>query len=184
MKGLLQSKKFRKNLGKWLFMYTGVMLLLTTVITYSKYITSLQSKSDASTARFELHFNCESSNGKNCGEDTEAYEVTEDGLLLTYTFTVDASKMDVKSKLKLLTFVDKSFTIENISIDKCVESETKKSLVCPLAELEIPKDISGEQSFEVKVKYNGTLDELSKDKENPTRFDEFVTIGYSVEQIQ
>ncbi len=188
MKGLLQSKRFRKNLGKWLFMYTGVMLLLTTVITYSKYITSLQSSSNASTAKFELAIHCTSSNGKTCDNDTEAYEVTKEDLLLTYTFTVDASQMDVKSKLKLLTFVDKSFTIESISrgYSECMDNETT---TCPtnstmyiLDPIELPYGVD-DLTIEVKVKFSGSIDDLSKDKENPTKFNEVVAIGYSVEQI-
>ena len=41
MKGLLHSKRFKENLYRWLFMYVGVIALLTTVITYSKYVTQL-----------------------------------------------------------------------------------------------------------------------------------------------
>ena len=38
---LLHSKLFRQNLFKWIFMYIAALGLLTSVITYSKYITAL-----------------------------------------------------------------------------------------------------------------------------------------------
>ncbi len=191
MKGLLQSKRFRKNLGKWLFMYAGVMLLLTTVVTYSKYMTGLQSSSQTSAARFELAINCTSSNGKECEKDIEAYEVTKEGLEFTYVFTVDASNMDVKSKLKLFTFVDESFSVENISREykECVETDTTQ---CPknldsttyiLEPIELPGGLE-EPTFEIKVKYTGSLDDLSEEVDNPTVKDVVVVVGYAIEQIR
>ena len=47
MKGLLQSKRFKKNLGKWVFMYVICMGIFTTVITYSKYISNMLDDDDS-----------------------------------------------------------------------------------------------------------------------------------------
>lgn len=194
MKGLLQSKKFRKNLGKWLCMYAGVMLLLTTVVTYSRYMTNLQGSGKASTAKFQLKINCTSSNGKECGSDTEPYNVTDDDFSLAYTFTVDTKDVDVKSKLKLLTFVHNSFIIEDISTSfntnfkLCEDSETSK---CPtkinsklyyLDEITLP-DTDTDFTFTVTVKYNDAIKDLPNDKDKAKSFDEVVAIGYSIEQI-
>ena len=54
MKGLLQSKIFRKNLKKWLCMYVGALLLLTTVVTYSKYISKYNVDDDARITKFDV----------------------------------------------------------------------------------------------------------------------------------
>lgn len=54
MKGLLQSKIFRKNLKKWLCMYVGALLLLTTVITYSKYISKFNVEDNARSTKFDV----------------------------------------------------------------------------------------------------------------------------------
>lgn len=191
MKGLLQSKIFRKNVGKWLFMYVGVMLLLATVITYSRYISSLQGSDKASTARFHLNVSCTSSNGKDCDSDTDPYPATED-LILAYTFTVDASEIDVKSKLKLMTFIDPSFELisindNSISYQKCVDSSTTKcpdsSILYFLDTIDLPNELTESTTFEINVKYKGDINSLSKDPTNPTKFGEVVTIGYAVEQV-
>lgn len=197
MKGLLQSKKFRKNLGKWLFMYAGVMLLLTTVITYSKYISSFEGKDNASTARFELSVNCENKVGNQCG-DIDLRKITEEtpdeDLTFNYTFTVDASKMDVKSKLKLLIFVDKSFIISANStgfdkndLKECVNSDTTtcptNSTMYTLGNIDLPLQGSTELTFTVSVLYDKTkIEELSRDVDNPT-IKEVVAVGYIVEQV-
>ena len=54
MKGLLHSKLFRKNLFTWLFMYIIVIGLFTTVVTYSKYISSMQNADKTITSRQDL----------------------------------------------------------------------------------------------------------------------------------
>ena len=54
MKGLLRSKRFRHNLYKWVTMYVGVMLLFTVVVTYSRYMSSLEGSDQAKVARFEV----------------------------------------------------------------------------------------------------------------------------------
>lgn len=194
MKGLLQSKKFRKNLGKWLFMYAGVMLLLTTVITYSKYISSFEGKDNASTARFELSVNCVNNNGNACDiEDKRLIteNTPDDELTFNYSFVVDTSKMDVKSQLKLLIFIDKSFIIENISTGynetECVNSNTTtcptNSTMYTLDNIYLPT--TSDLTFTVRVKYDKTkIGELSNytDKDK-TLTKEVVAVGYKVEQV-
>lgn len=53
MKGLLQSSRFKKNLLKWIFMYIVVMGSLFAVITYSKYISNMQSRDRGKVASFD-----------------------------------------------------------------------------------------------------------------------------------
>ncbi len=194
MKGLLQSKKFRKNLGKWLFMYAGVMLLLTTVITYSKYISSFNGSDNASTARFDLSVYCVNNSGDVC--DTAILrKITEDTpdneLTFNYSFVVDTTKMDVKSNLKLLIFVDKSFIIEDISTGyNEIECENSDTTTCPenstmyiLDNIYLPTNFN--LTFTMRVKYDKSkIEELADytDENNPLS-KEVVAIGYKVEQI-
>lgn len=182
MKGLLQSKKFRNNLKKWLCMYVGVLLLLTTVITYSKYITSLQSEGKADTAKFNLLL-------EPFDVDDSVHNINDE---LVYKFYVDTKDVNVKSKLKLLTFVDKSFTIESISEGFVAEEEnetTAQGRQVRVYSVEIPKDLSGRKEFEVHVKYNNSEglnqngDPLSINESNPDVFEDIVTIGYKMEQM-
>ena len=72
MKELLQNKVFKKNLKKWLVMYIGVIALFTTIITYSKYMTTMMGSSEAKVAAFDININyldnqCISSNNCNTG---------------------------------------------------------------------------------------------------------------------
>lgn len=104
MKGLLRSKRFKENLRKWLFMYTGVMLLLTTVITYSKYISSLQIDDDARTSKFSFaikEVNCSDyiSDDNTC--DAKSGEKCRPTQVITSCFKVDTSGLEVDSDLYL-----------------------------------------------------------------------------------
>lgn len=54
MGGLLHSKTFRQNLSRWVFMYIAIICLLTSVITYSKYISSLGAKDEARASKFNV----------------------------------------------------------------------------------------------------------------------------------
>ena len=67
MKGLLHSKRFKENLYRWLFMYVGVIALLTTVITYSKYVTQLiPTEEKARPAKFDVEIANTDSAGNDC----------------------------------------------------------------------------------------------------------------------
>ena len=188
MKGLLQSKKFRKNLGKWLFMYVGVMLLLTSVVTYSKYISSLQGSGKAATARFELTVKCSDNNGQNCGS-SPLYRVDETTgpLILNYKFTVDPSKLDVKSNLKLLIFVDKSFIIDDISTG-FMPCENKDASICPQnSNMYYINTLSTTDvlTFTMTVHYNEAYkSELQNTNKNAPLAKEVVAVGYKIDQVK
>lgn len=68
MKGLLHSKKFKKNLKKWLYMYVGTLLLLTTVVTYSKYISNLGGNDTARITKFNVVIDKEDSITETCSD--------------------------------------------------------------------------------------------------------------------
>lgn len=66
MKGLLHSKRFKKNLKKWLFMYVCALLMLTTVITYSKYISQYGMNDVARITKFNVEI-------ENVGVEGDGY---------------------------------------------------------------------------------------------------------------
>lgn len=114
MKGLLHSKRFRTNLYKWLCAYVGVMLLLTTVITYSKYISKFLGETDeVRPAKFNVlikTLNCkDEKTGKTCNQD--AYWST---LPITYYFFVDTRELEVSTKVKVTVDVDENFEVESL----------------------------------------------------------------------
>jgi len=54
VKNLFSNVNFRKNLYRWLGMYVGVMLLFTTIVTYSKYIAHFSNEASSRVAKFEV----------------------------------------------------------------------------------------------------------------------------------
>ena len=102
MKGLLHSKKFRTNLYKWLFMYVGVMLLFTTVITYSKYISSMDGNDEARPAKFIIKV--EPLECANC--NLTAYRPTSK---IEQDFQINLEELEVTTDLELTITVDKDY---------------------------------------------------------------------------
>lgn len=120
MKGLLHSKRFRANLRKWLFMYVGVMVLLTSVITYSKFISNLNMSDEARVTRFNMKIdfvNCSAKIGTNlCKYDALNPDIASKGT--SYEFTVDPSELEVNTDVTVTAHIDtqsEGFTIKNIS---------------------------------------------------------------------
>jgi len=123
MKGLLHSKLFRKNLFKWIFMYVTVIGLFTSVVTYSKYISSMNSDDSARVASFDVSITydgiCE-----NLGEN----EICNNGTFrptskISYYFTVDTRGLEVST-----VFVTRISVLEyfkNIQIYDVTESEVE-----------------------------------------------------------
>ena len=113
MKGVLQSKRFRKNLYKWLLMYVGVMVFLTTVVTYSKYVSSLMASDSARAAKFNVTIapqECTetASDGVHCNIGIHRATQTID-----YYFKVQTN-LEVKTDLFLTIFVNQDFELKNI----------------------------------------------------------------------
>lgn len=105
MKGLLHSKRFRKNLQKWLFMYVGVLALLTTVVTYSKFLTQRSVAETSRTSRFNVSIkpvNC-STYINDGGRTCEANSGTgcRPTQVVSSCFEVDTSDLEVDSDLYL-----------------------------------------------------------------------------------
>ncbi len=105
MKGLLQSKRFRKNLFKWLFMYIGVMALFTSVVTYSKYISNMHSSDQARVAKFTYKVACDGIDSNVC--NTGVHRLTKP---IIYEFVLDTSQLEVSTKFTFAATVSSNFS--------------------------------------------------------------------------
>lgn len=74
MKNLFHNEHFRRKFYRYLGMYIGVLLLFTTVVTYSKYVSMLSSESSARVAKFNIDIDYFNVDGCNPGEDEEICE--------------------------------------------------------------------------------------------------------------
>ena len=196
MKGLLHSKKFRKNLYKWLFMYVGCIALLTTVVTYSKYMSTFQSSDSARVAKFNVEVKknniCNNENTEYCNK-----EVTRLTSYIDYYFTIDTTDLEVTTDLALTLYVDENFEIKDnkiFEIDK--DEKTKEILLNPindnhqgeyiiknLSENKLEKVLAGKGTkkiYKITVRYTKDnyieYSEVEKNKE-------IVKIGYSAIQV-
>lgn len=119
VKELLQSKNFKKRLGKWIAMYVGVMCLLAIVVTYSRYVSTHMASTSARAAKFDVKINQEVScqdmasitpNTVACFENN--YDDTSQGLRakpqIGFYFTVDTRDLEVSSKLVITTTIKKN----------------------------------------------------------------------------
>ncbi len=114
MKGLLQSKYFKNNLKKWVFMYVLCMGIFTTVITYSRYISNMFSSDDsARVSNFGLNLMycddeiCE----KNRKDKPVKYRPFGE---MEYYFAIDGSELEVSVDLILTVNVDRHFKIKSV----------------------------------------------------------------------
>jgi len=123
MKGLLQSKIFKKNLKKWLCMYVGALLLLTTVITYSKYVSKFNVQDNARATAFDVtvdYFqNAECQGEENCKYKCEGevdkrqcslVETHRPTTITTYDFQVNY-EFEVNTLLSITLHPETNFEI-------------------------------------------------------------------------
>lgn len=117
MKGLLQSKRFKKNIGKWLIMYGLCMGLFTTLVTYSKYISKMLSTNDgARVSKFDISLKyCENENCDNGGSNTPSDKRYAPYNEIVYYFAVDTSTLEVNAELILTArILDNHFKLKEI----------------------------------------------------------------------
>lgn len=111
MIGLLHSETFRKNLSKWVFMYIAVICLLTSVITYSRFISSFGNADEARSTKFNVKIEPIATQ-TSCPDDGELDEgdpsstailctTSRPTSLLEYYFKVDVTEIEVKSEVYL-----------------------------------------------------------------------------------
>lgn len=119
MKKLLQNKRFRTNLYKWLTMYVCVMAVFTTVVTYSKYISNMGTDEQARVANFEvgIHFeSCSDIEEAKANQDGTMLSVCDMGTsrptsVLPYYFSLDTTKLEADAVLALTIYANNQFKI-------------------------------------------------------------------------
>lgn len=194
MKGLLHSKLFRKNLFKWIFMYVTVIGLFTSVVTYSKYISSMQEKDSARVAMFDASITydgiCAGINeNETC--DIGVYRPTSS---ITYYFTVDTTELEVSTIFVIRISVAELF--KNVKIYDITDVEKKLEFVegdsffdknynfnvYNLVDNELKVDETGIRKYKMTMDYDHATYDPEYKASHP--YYEVVTIGYSAEQIK
>lgn len=130
MNKLLHNKTFRDNLKKWLGLYICTLLVITTVVTYSRYISKMTGKDDARVAKFAISIDdkkiCSSLTSDNCIDDIATefeFKPYDD---LDYYFTVNTNDLEVKTYVVLDIKADSHFDVE--SITDVTGNDSKSSL--------------------------------------------------------
>lgn len=204
MKKLLQNKRFRTNLYKWLTMYVCVMAIFTTVVTYSKYISSMGADETARVASFEvgIDFVCDPTKLKVVqNEDGTSSHVCDMGTsrptsLLTYYFTVDSTKLETDAILAISILVDEDFEIVDLknttnNITYLTNGALQTGLGASLgtqngnSKVRVDQDVFAKQgtkeTYMIVVRYK---DSLVTDNTNAifNHMQNIVTVGYSATQ--
>lgn len=127
---LLHSKTFRNNLSKWFTIYICLILMLMTVVTYSRYITSQQGSDHTRTAKFSIKITkdkvCSTTSSGLCynEEDGDLPFAFKPYDTIEYYFNVDTSKLEVLSNLKVYVDVNPDFDIKYVALDDDSEKIT------------------------------------------------------------
>ena len=120
---LLHSKTFRQNLFKWTLMYISVLVIITTVITYSRFISSQTVEDVAKTAKFKVNITaldiCSQTSNLCNLQSFKPYDIID------YYFKVDTTEMEVKSVLDVTMHIHNKFSF--VSLNECVCEEDECS---------------------------------------------------------
>lgn len=183
MKGLLHSKLFRKNLCKWIFMYIVAIGLFTSVVTYSKYISSVQSEGDkAKVAKFDASITYD----RVCTTLAETeicnignYRPTSD---ISYYFTVDTTNIEVAATFVTLITVDSKF--KNVRIYDVTDIETEMTFTKNENKFTLVEDIDTGNTYIRKYKVTMNFDNENNDinYSSEHKITGSLTVGYSAEQ--
>jgi len=183
MKGLLHSKLFRKNLFIWLFMYITVIGLFTSVVTYSKYITSMQESDIARVAKFDAAITydgvCSNINENEiCNIGT--YRPTSE---LSYYFTVDNRNLEVSTVFATRISVLEYF--KNIKIYDVTNTETEVTEFVQNGNVfTLTEDLPVSKTYVRKYKITMDFDYTTYDNDHSETksYNNAVTVGYSAIQ--
>lgn len=198
MDRLLHNKRFQSNLFKWIFAYVGVLLLFSSVVTYSKYITSLEQGDTSKPAKFDVKISCPDCSivADNNVIDTGSFRPTQN---IEYYFQISPS-FEVNTNLKIITTVDPEFYIQKLElinletneiIKKVFEKEENGDKITSITALEdkllATSQITVNQKinfntmgYKLTIKFNKEVDEEYK-KSHP--YNQLARISYYAEQI-
>lgn len=197
MKSLLQNKRFRINLYKWLGMYVGVIALFTSVVTYSKYMSEISRSDNARVAKFDIAVDY--NGAENCKSGSKEatclvgkYRPTSE---IPYYFTVNTKNLEVRTFFVLSINIDSMFEI--VKLEKLKDGTTDEYELVDLRNNQIKEIVEARKGKETKykltIKYNGA--KIVRDEfNNPLYYDEtkaedemlpskIVTVDYSALQI-
>lgn len=173
---VLHSKMFKEKLTKWIIMYIAVMCLLGSVITYSRYITSLQKDpEDVKPARFNVVMEpvfekCEDGTITKTDKDGNVTVIPVDkcGLSsrptkgLEYTFSVNYDELDANA-LVIIRMAFNGYSImnyKNIVLYEIISSEDEQKEI-PLFEFKDDKsETTGkllDEKYKIKTGDNSIL---------------------------
>jgi len=114
MSNLLHSKTFRGNLTKWVILYILALLIVTGVVTYSKYISSMTSTDNARQASFKVKIDkgdiCSTTSPDLCNLTSyKPYDQPE------YKFSINTEKVEVLTELIVNINVNKDFEVISLN---------------------------------------------------------------------
>lgn len=179
---LLHSKTFRVNLAKWFVLYILALLIVTGVVTYSKYISSMGANDEARTASFKVSVSdvkvCSTTSQDLC--DIAKFKPYDE---LEYRFTVDTTKIEVSTEFFLTLKVNDDFIITKLEETErpsgSFTEATYNSSVVTLDSIVGPSKVN-KKEYKVKVKYK---DNTSYQTAHNLTDDDIMYIGYSAIQI-
>ena len=181
MRFLLHSEKFKKNLYKWIGLYILTIMLFTGVVTYSRYISSINAIDVARTAKFKVNIEPLYEPCKNISEDTmcDLGEIRPQNTL-EYDFYVDTTELEVSSDLVITIMVKDSFTnlrLYNLETNTLIKTVTDKNV------LSITEEVY--KTTRKITKYKLLIDYVDKDNKifaEKIDYNDVVKIGYSAIQ--
>lgn len=198
MTWLLHSKLFKENLKKWLFMYIAVMCLLTSVITYSKYISNFQGTQDSvRSAKFNVEI---SSSNEGCSTQNDKIvcniESKRPTQKIEFMVDLDASDLEVAAEvLTRLNLLASSYEIIELVEYKDASSKTLYSSESNILDSNVQKTDNGSlivtNKFDLtstkNITYKITAIYISSNA-NPDIYEEVaeapvLQVGYTAEQI-
>ena len=196
MKGLLHSKKFKNNLFKWIFMYIMTIGLFTSVVTYSKYISNMNSDDTARVALFDASITYDgvcSGTMENERCDIGKFRPTSN---ISYYFTVDNRNLEVSTIfLTRITVLD---VFKDIKIYDITDGEVEIPIKM-LSEitdeddfvfvqdgniLTLTEDVLVNETYvrKYKITMNFDYENYGSSHSSELSFVDAVTVGYSATQ--
>lgn len=201
MKNLFSNVNFRKNLYRWLGMYIGVMLLFTTIVTYSKYIAHFTNEASSRVAKFNIDVNYLGLEGCQAGKNealcqTGLYRPMSE---ISYYFDV-ATDFEVRVFFVLTIHIAEDFEMVGLYSRNSTENEWQEVNFTKTAtnEIRLEKTTQANEKqnvqYKIVVKYKGENLSFYNQEEGHTpyyRYEEkkavsqkIATVDYSAVQVK
>lgn len=184
MNSLLHSKRFKKNLYKWLMMYFGVLCMLTIVVTYSKYISTYTSNPDtAKVAKFDIDmtYSCVVPNSGESCNIINSRPVSQ----LEYYFTIK-NKSDVATTL-IVTNIKVHEDFEIASLENIVKTgtgnEKEYEITSEGMKLNNSLPSNSTNTYKIILNYKNYKTNYYKEDHSYIDTNNVLTIGYSATNV-